>query len=309
MAKITKASLEQAALEMAAFEEGAHILTDEEKQTIVAGRYGAYTSFGMSDNQHEAHALAGLETDLLSTQVGIAKEERGLCSLSSEGSSPSDHFGISTCLYEPPSGYFDESGVFHPTPNPGENSDTSGFMTDDSFSPDPSGGYTGDFSSYDDPSRRDTNLHPRNYTVGGRIPSFSMNIGSTTTFGLRGGGYFDFKGHCSITGSVLDIGGVAQMLDRNQASQGRWAANITIHGAGGSKVFQFEFYSQGSIVATGSTDLGHAVVDLASYAGSHVTIELNVSFMMDSGRGYLATGVHKNILEGFVSAPKRNKKH
>lgn len=70
MAKITKASLEQAALEMAAFEEGAHILTDEEKQTIVAGRYSAYTSFGMSDNQHEAHALAGLDTDLLSTQVG-----------------------------------------------------------------------------------------------------------------------------------------------------------------------------------------------------------------------------------------------
>ena len=310
MARITKASLEEFAKEVAALEAAeATILSTEEMDRYSGGRYGAYTSLGTSQSDHEAHALAGLEHDLLSTEVGMTKEERGgLYTLSSERPSPSENHGISACSYEPASGYFDEFGVFHPTPNPGENPDTSGFVDDDSFAPDPSGGYTGDFSSYDDPSKRDTDLHPHNYTVGGSIPSFSISARSTTAFGLGGSGLFEFAGHCSISGSSLDIGGVANMLDRKQASAGKWAANITIRGGGKSEIIPFQFNSNGSIVAVGSTDLGHAVVNLASYVGWHITVELNVSFMVSTPRGHLSTGVHTNILQGFVSAPKHREK-
>ena len=310
MARITKASLEEFAKEIAALEAAeATILSTEEMDRYSGGRYGAYTSLGTSQSDHEAHALAGLEHDLLSTEVGMTKEERGgLYTLSSERPSPSENLGISACSYESPSGYFDESGVFHPTPNPGENPDTPGFVDDDSFAPDPSGGYTDNFSSYDDPSKRDTNLHPNNYTVDGSIPSFSISARSTTAFGLGGSGLFEFAGHCSISGSSLDIGGVANMLDRKQASAGKWAANITIRGGGKSEIIPFQFYSNGSIVAVGSTDLGHAVVNLASYVGWHITVELNVSFMVSTPRGHLSTGVHTNILQGFVSAPKHREK-
>ena len=310
MARITKASLEEFSKEIAALEAAeATILLTEEMDRYSGGRYGAYTSLGTSQSDHEAHALAGLEHDLLSTEVGMTKEERGgLYTLSSERPSPSENLGISACSYESPSGYFDESGVFHPTPNPGENPDTPGFVDDDSFAPDPSGGYTDNFSSYDDPSKRDTNLHPNNYTVDGSIPSFSISARSTTAFGLGGSGLFEFAGHCSISGSSLDIGGVANMLDRKQASAGKWAANITIRGGGKSEIIPFQFYSNGSIVAVGSTDLGHAVVNLASYVGWHITVELNVSFMVSTPRGHLSTGVHTNILQGFVSAPKHREK-
>ena len=78
------------------------------------GRYGAYTSLGTSQSDHEAHALAGLEHDLLSTEVGMVKEERGgLYNLSSERPSPSENLGIRACSYEPSGGY-DGSGADWP---------------------------------------------------------------------------------------------------------------------------------------------------------------------------------------------------
>ena len=86
MARITKASLEEFAKEIAALEAAeATILSTEEMDRYSGGRYGAYTSLGTSQSDHEAHALAGLEHDLLSTEVGMTKEERGgLYTLSSE---------------------------------------------------------------------------------------------------------------------------------------------------------------------------------------------------------------------------------
>ena len=311
MARITKASLEEFAKEVAVLEAAeATILSRKEMERYSGGRYGAYTSLGTSQSDHEAHALAGLEHDLLSTEVGKIKEDGGgLYSLSSERPSPSENLSISACSYEPPSGYFDESGVFTPTPNPGKNPDTPGFVDDDSFAPDPSGGYTNDFSSYDDPSKRDTNLHPRNYKVGGRIPCFSIRESSTTAFGLGGAGYFDFAGHCSIWESFLNVGGVATMLDRKQAFEGRWAANITIHCGSDSKVIPFKLDPHGYIIAAGSIALGDAAVDLASYAGLYITVELHVSFLASTPRGHLATGVHTRILQGVVSAPSKAKKY
>ena len=75
MARITKASLEEFAKEVAALEAAeATILSTEEMARYSGGRYGAYTSLGTSQSDHEAHALAGLEHDLLSTEVGFESE-------------------------------------------------------------------------------------------------------------------------------------------------------------------------------------------------------------------------------------------
>ena len=75
MTRITKASLEEFAKEVAALEAAeATILSTEEMNRYSGGRYGAYTSLGTSQSDHEAHALAGLEHDLLSTEVGFESE-------------------------------------------------------------------------------------------------------------------------------------------------------------------------------------------------------------------------------------------
>ena len=75
MTRITKASLEEFAKEVAALEAAeATILSTEEMDRYSGGRYGAYTSLGTSQSDHEAHALAGLEHDLLSTEVGFESE-------------------------------------------------------------------------------------------------------------------------------------------------------------------------------------------------------------------------------------------
>ena len=115
MARITKASLAEFAKEVAALEAAeATILSTEEMDRYSGGRYGAYTSLGTSQSDHEAHALAGLEHDLLSTEVGMVKEERGgLYNLSSERPSPSENLGIRACSYEPSGGY-DGSGADWP---------------------------------------------------------------------------------------------------------------------------------------------------------------------------------------------------
>ena len=115
MARITKVSLAEFAKEVAALEAAeATILSTEEMGRYSGGRYGAYTSLGTSQSNHEAHALAGLEHDLLSTEVGMVKEERGgLYNLSSERPSPSENLGIRACSYEP-SGGFDGSGADWP---------------------------------------------------------------------------------------------------------------------------------------------------------------------------------------------------
>lgn len=76
MARITKASLEEFAKEVAALEAAeATILSPEEMERYAGGRYGAYTSLGTSQSEHEAHALAGLGNDLLSTEVGKGESE------------------------------------------------------------------------------------------------------------------------------------------------------------------------------------------------------------------------------------------
>jgi hypothetical protein len=76
MARITKASLEEFAKEVAALEAAeATILSPEEMARYAGGRYGAYTSLGTSQSEHEAHALAGLGNDLLSTEVGKGESE------------------------------------------------------------------------------------------------------------------------------------------------------------------------------------------------------------------------------------------
>ena len=115
MARITKVSLAEFAKEVAALEAAeATILSTEEMGRYSGGRYGAYTSLGTSQSDHEAHALAGLEHDLLSTEVGMVKEERGgLYNLSSERPSPSENLGIRACSYEPSGGY-DGSGADWP---------------------------------------------------------------------------------------------------------------------------------------------------------------------------------------------------
>ena len=75
MARITKASLEEFAKEVAVLEAAeATILSRKEMERYSGGRYGAYTSLGTSQSDHEAHALAGLEHDLLSTEVGFESE-------------------------------------------------------------------------------------------------------------------------------------------------------------------------------------------------------------------------------------------
>ena len=115
MARITKVSLAEFAKEVAALEAAeATILSTEEMGRYSGGRYGAYTSLGTSQSDHEAHALAWLEHDLLSTEVGMVKEERGgLYNLSSERPSPSENLGIRACSYEPSGGY-DGSGADWP---------------------------------------------------------------------------------------------------------------------------------------------------------------------------------------------------
>lgn len=78
MARITKASLEEFAKEIAALEAAeATILSTEEMDRYSGGRYGAYTSLGTSQSDHEAHALAELEHDLLSTEVGSTIQKTG----------------------------------------------------------------------------------------------------------------------------------------------------------------------------------------------------------------------------------------
>ena len=75
MARITKASLEEFAKEVAVLEAAeATILSRKEMERYSGGLYGAYTSLGTSQSDHEAHALAGLEHDLLSTEVGFESE-------------------------------------------------------------------------------------------------------------------------------------------------------------------------------------------------------------------------------------------
>ena len=75
MARITKASLEEFAKEVAVLEAAeATILSRKEMERYSGGRYGAYTTLGTSQSDHEAHALAGLEHDLLSTEVGFESE-------------------------------------------------------------------------------------------------------------------------------------------------------------------------------------------------------------------------------------------
>ena len=79
MARITKASLEEFAKEIAALEAAeATILSTEEMDRYIGGRYGAYTSLGTSQSDHEAHALAGLEHDLLSTAIETQEKNGGL---------------------------------------------------------------------------------------------------------------------------------------------------------------------------------------------------------------------------------------
>ena len=79
MARITKASLEEFAKEVAALEAAeATILSTEEMDRYSGGRYGAYTSLGTSQIDHEAHALAGLEHDLLSTAIETQEKIGGL---------------------------------------------------------------------------------------------------------------------------------------------------------------------------------------------------------------------------------------
>ena len=311
MARITKASLEEFAQEIAALEAAeATILSTEEMDRYSGGRYGAYTSLGTSQSDHEAHALAGLEHDLLSTEVGMTKEERGgLYTLSSERPSPSENLGISACSYEPPSGYFDEYGVFHPTPNPGENPDTSGFVDDGTFTLDPSGGY-GDYdSSFNDPSLTDTSKHPNEYTVGGSIQSRNITLnswGAPVVGGLNYG--FVFQGSCETRGSWLNISGVAKKLNPNLEYNGNWTQFIKIQSEKGEDIINLRPYSGGSIVATGNIDLGHAVVDLSKYKGQNISIELHVVFHANTPKGHVMSGIHETIINGIVSAPKPSKK-
>ena len=150
MARITKASLEEFAKEIAALEAAeATILSTEEMDRYSGGRYGAYTSLGTSQSDHEAHALAGLEHDLLSTEVGIVKEERGgVYNLSSERLSPSENLGIRACSYEPSDEYDGSgadwppigSGPRHQSGYFGEEEDTSG---DEEYANDGSGYHYG----------------------------------------------------------------------------------------------------------------------------------------------------------------------
>lgn len=70
MAKITKASLEQVAQDILADDLHAEVLSPSAMSTYIAGRFEAYTSFGLSDQQREQHVLSGLDNCLLSTQVG-----------------------------------------------------------------------------------------------------------------------------------------------------------------------------------------------------------------------------------------------
>ena len=311
MARITKASLEEFAKEIAALEAAeATILSTEEMDRYSGGRYGAYTSLGTSQSDHEAYALAGLEHDLLSTEVGMTKEERGgLYTLSSERPSPSENLGISACSYEPPSGYFDESGVFHPTPNPGENPDTSGFVDDGTFTLDPSGGY-GDYdSSFNDPSLRDTSRHPNEYTVGGSIQRPNITIsswGAPVVGGLNYG--FVFQGWCETRGSWLNISGVAKKANPNLGYNGEWSRFIKIKNEKGEDIINLGPHSEGSIVATGCVDLGHAVVNLSKYKGQNISIELHVVFHTKTPLGHVMSGIHETIIEGRVSAPKPSKK-
>lgn len=311
MARITKASLEEFAKEVAVLEAAeATILSRKEMERYSGGRYGAYTSLGTSQSDHEAHALAGLEHDLLSTEVGMTKEERGgLYTLSSERPSPSENLGISACSYEPPSGYFDESGVFHPTPNPGENPDTPGFVDDGTFTLDPSGGY-GDYDSrFNDPSLRDTSRHPNEYTVGGRIQSHNVTLrtlGAPVVGGLNYG--FVFQGWCETSGRLLNISGVAKMVNPKQRYNGDWTQFILIKSEKGEDIIHLRPYPEGSIVAYGDVDLGHAVVDLAKYKGQNISIELHVVFHTNTPKGHVMSGINETIIEGRVSAPKPSKK-
>lgn len=60
MARITKASLEEFAKEIAALEGESSILTNEEAERYVGGRYGAYDALGTLSRDREVHELAGL---------------------------------------------------------------------------------------------------------------------------------------------------------------------------------------------------------------------------------------------------------
>ena len=72
MARITKASLEEFAKEIAALEAAeATILSTEEMDRYSGGRYGAYTSLGTSQSDHEAHALAGKDLEAKGCRVLI----------------------------------------------------------------------------------------------------------------------------------------------------------------------------------------------------------------------------------------------
>ena len=79
MARLTTASLDEFAKEIAALEAAeATILSTEEMDRYSGGRYGAYTSLGTSQSDHQAHALAGLEHDLLSTAIETQEKIGGL---------------------------------------------------------------------------------------------------------------------------------------------------------------------------------------------------------------------------------------
>ena len=70
MARITKASLEQFAKEIAALEVAeATILSTEEMARYSGGRYGAYTSLGTSQSDHDA--LAGKDLEAKGCRVFI----------------------------------------------------------------------------------------------------------------------------------------------------------------------------------------------------------------------------------------------
>ena len=76
MARITKSSLEELVKEVAALEAAeATILSPEEKERYAGGHYGAYTSLGTSQSEHEARALGGLGNELLSTEVGKGESD------------------------------------------------------------------------------------------------------------------------------------------------------------------------------------------------------------------------------------------
>lgn len=98
------------------------------------------------------------------------------------------------------------------------------------------------------------------------------------------------------------------MVNPKQGYNGDWTQFILIKSEKGEDIIHLRPYPEGSIVAYGNVDLGHAVVDLAKYKGQNISIELHVVFHTNTPKGHVMSGINETIIEGRVSAPKPSKK-